>query len=489
MFQQSVTSRDINTSGNNSLLKWTLSDTAKLLRTGDLTARELTEEIIAAANEYSALNAYTTFDAEQLLNNAIKADATVRSGAKTGPLHGVPIILKDNINTQALPTSGGTPGLKNNRPGVDAPVAASLFAGGALLAGKANMHELSSGGTSNNHTFGAVGNPYDMDRVPGGSSGGTAAAVAAYLVHGGLGTDTAGSIRVPAALCGAVGLRPTTSRYPAEGIIPLSRTLDTAGPIGRNVEDVALMDAVITGDVDDALPPEPASIRLGVPYDTLMTAASKDVAFVIDRAFDKLQAAGFILVPVDLSEIKLITGKASGALIGYEFQEAMTAYLTKYALDMTVTELTDQIASPAARRLFQGQLKNQQDIALYREAKNIHVPHLKKLYKDLYEKLEIQALAFPTTPEIALPRAEDDSVIRDGKSIFSWFYFSNTMLASIVGNPSLTLPAGLSREGMPVGLSIDGLAGTDRNMLGIGRAVEMLLAPVEPPHLVPSRKT
>jgi len=478
--QQSAMSREI-ASVDDPLLMLTLSESTRRLQDGDLSAEDLAEAVILAANRHSDLNAYTTFDANQLLKSAIEADVALRRGDKIGPLHGVPVILKDNINTRALPTSGGTPGLKNNQPGIDAPVAARLFAGGALLAGKANLHELSSGGTSNNHTFGAVGNPYDMGRVPGGSSGGTAAAVAAYLVPGGLGTDTLGSIRVPAALCGVVGLRPTTSRYPAAGIVPLTRTLDTAGPIGRSIADVALMDAVITGEIEGAVTQSPASMRLGVPYASLMTTASEDVARVVNKALDQLQAAGVTLIPVDLSEIQQLTGKTSGALLGYEFRYVMAAYLKEYASNMTVAELTNRIASPAARKLLQGGLERPENAASYREVQKIHLPNLKRLHADLYHKHQIDALIFPTTPEIALPRAEDDSVIRDGKPAFSWFYFSNTALASAAGNPSLTLPAGLSIEGMPVGLSIDGLPGEDRKILCIGRTIEMLLAAVTPP--------
>ncbi|MDP6674063.1 MAG: amidase family protein [Gammaproteobacteria bacterium] len=460
----------------NSLLQLSLGETANHLRSGDLSARDLAEAVITAARQYSDLNAYTTFVADRLRSSAIEADSARNRGDKIGLLHGVPVILKDNINTATLPTSGGTPGLINNRPGDDAPVAARLFAGGALLAGKANLHELSSGGTSNNHTFGAVGNPYDMTRIPGGSSGGTAAAVAAHLVPGGLGTDTGGSVRVPAALCGVAGLRPTTGRYPTAGIVPLSSTMDTAGPIARNITDVALMDAVITEEFKDLVSPLPASLRMGVPYDSLMKATGNDVKSVIDKALDTLQAAGITLVPVKLTEIKALTTRAFGALIGYEFRHAMTDYLELFAPGLTVDELSEQIASPSTKKMLQGKTGRTINKDFYQEVLNEHLPHLKQMHVRLFEHHRIDALIFPTTPEVALPRAEDDSVYRDGKPAFSWFYFSNTVLASVAGNPSLTIPAGLSAEGMPAGISIDGLPGADRKILAIGQLVERLLA-------------
>jgi len=468
-------SQQVKISQDDPLLGLTLSESARRLRAGELSAEEIAAAVIAAAGSHTDLNAYASIDAKQLRESAVAADTSMRRGDEIGPLHGIPLILKDNINTRALPTSGGTPGLKNNQPGADAPVAKRLFDAGALLAGKANLHELSSGGTSNNHVFGAVGNPYDIDRIPGGSSGGTAAAVAAHLVPGGLGTDTAGSVRVPAALCGVVGLRPTTGRYPAAGIVPLSRTLDTAGPIARCIDDVALLDAVITGtdkDVDEAAA---GSIRLGVPFDSLLAAASDGVAEVVKKALAIFEQAGVTIVNVDFSEIRKLTYKASGALIGSEFDDVMSAYLKEFASGMTVADLVEQIASPAARKLHKGETRRPVSKTLIREVHDIHLPDLKQTYVELFESFELDALMYPTTPEIALPRAEDDSVYRDGESVFSWFYFSNTALASMAGNPSLTIPSGLSKEGMPVGISIDGLPGTDRLILSVGQTLETLL--------------
>lgn len=468
--------QEIKSSRRDHLLAMTLTQSAERLRAGELSARELAEAVIAAAGRRADLNAYASFDAQQLVESAMEADARARRGEAAGLLHGIPVILKDNINTRDLPTSGGTPALRNNRPGCNAPVAQRLFAAGALLAGKANMHELSSGGTSNNHVFGAVGNPHDTNRIPGGSSGGTAAAVAAYLVPGGLGTDTAGSVRVPAALCGVVGFRPTTGRYPAAGIVPLSRTLDTAGPIARCVEDVALLDSAVTGDADKIEYERPASIRIGVPIDSLLAAASESVVAVIDNALAILDKAGVTVVRMEIAEIRNLTYKASGVLIGSEFDEVMSEYLEEFAPGLTVAALVEQIASPAARRVHKGKARRPVSDALIREVHDNHLTALKRSYVECFEKLQLDAMVYPTTPEIALLRAEDDSVYRDGESVFSWFYFTNTSLASMAGNPGLTLPAGFSREGMPVGLSIDGLPGYDRQILGLGRGIERMLA-------------
>ena len=163
--------------------------------------------------------------------------------------------MKDSVNTRDYPTTGGTPALRHFRPAEDAPVVAALRGAGAVVLGKTNLHELSFGWTSNNLAFGAVHNPYDLTRIPGGSSGGTAAAVAAHLAPLGVAEDTEGSIRVPAAFCGIAGFRPTTGRYSTRGCVPISPLFDQVGPHARNVADLALFDSVAANDWQKLEPP------------------------------------------------------------------------------------------------------------------------------------------------------------------------------------------------------------------------------------------
>ena len=177
-----------------------VAEVAEALRAGDVTAERLADALLARAAANAHLNAFITLDPGQVRAAARAADQRRLSGAALGPLHGVPLALKDNLDTADLPTTGGTPGLKSNRPAHDAAVVEKLRAAGAIVMGKCNMHELAYGITSNNAAFGPVRNPYAPARIPGGSSGGTAAAVAARLAPGGIGTDTGGSVRVPAAL-------------------------------------------------------------------------------------------------------------------------------------------------------------------------------------------------------------------------------------------------------------------------------------------------
>lgn len=190
------------------------------MKAGDITAEAYAAALLARAESLNFLNTLISRDGDQVRKAARSADLLRATGAELGTLRGLPLLLKDNINTVALPTTAGTPGLRNNRPRHDAPVAAALFRAGGILFGKANMHELALGVTSNNSAFGAVRNPYDPSKIPGGIGGGNASAVAARIVPAGLGTDTGGSVRIPAALCGIAGFRPTTGRYPGHDTMP-----------------------------------------------------------------------------------------------------------------------------------------------------------------------------------------------------------------------------------------------------------------------------
>ena len=217
------------------------------IRRGDISAEALAAALLKRAESLAALNAFTALEPARALEAARAADRARSAGAPLGPLHGVPIALKDNIDTADLPTSAGTPLLRDHRPRRNAAVAQALFGAGAILFGKAGMHELAFGITSNNAAFGAIRNPYDHSRIPGGSSGGSGAAVGARILPASIGSDTGGSVRIPAAFCGVFGFRPTLQRWSQAGIVPIAATRDTAGPLARCVADLALLDAVVTG--------------------------------------------------------------------------------------------------------------------------------------------------------------------------------------------------------------------------------------------------
>src|ERR1700723_1022545 len=247
------------------------ADAVAHMSQGDFTAEHYAEALLARCRAAHTLNAFITLEPARVLEDARARDRERRAGAKPGPLFGLPMPVKDSVNTLEYPTTGGTPGLRHFRPARDAPVVASLRSAGALVLGKTNLHELSYGWTSNNLAFGAVRNPYDLSRIPGGSSGGTAAAIAARFAPLGIAEDTEGSIRVPAALCGIAGFRPTTGRYSTRGCVPISPLFDQVGPHARSVADLALFDSVVANDWRRLEAAHLAGLRLGIVRDYWFT--------------------------------------------------------------------------------------------------------------------------------------------------------------------------------------------------------------------------
>src|SRR6266568_5933342 len=248
--------------GTPDLTGLTIKRASELLRTRQTSPVELTEACLQRIEKYnSALNAFITITRDEALTTAREMEAEQRRGKWRGPLHGVPIALKDNIDTAGIRTTGASELFKDRIPSEDAQVVRRLKYAGAILLGKTNLHEFAYGGSSSVSYFGPVHNPWALDRVPGGSSGGSAAATAASLCYGSLGTDTAGSVRIPACYCGIVGFKRTYGRVSNRGVVPLSWTLDHVGPLCRTVEDAALMLGVIAGY--DEL--DPSTVDVPVP--------------------------------------------------------------------------------------------------------------------------------------------------------------------------------------------------------------------------------
>src|SRR5882672_11324467 len=227
-----------------------VADAAKLIAVKKVTSVELTEAYLARAEANRDLNAFITLDRDGALAAARRADADLAIGPPRGALHGVPLVVKDNTHVAGLPNTAGTPGLREFVPTEHAPTVRSLVNAGAVILGKTNMHELAFGISGYNEAFFTaqpIGtrNPYDRTRIAGGSSSGTGAAIAARLAPGGLGSDTGGSVRIPAGLTGGAGLRPTLGRYSQESVTPIAHSRDTVGPMAQTVVDVALLDSVV----------------------------------------------------------------------------------------------------------------------------------------------------------------------------------------------------------------------------------------------------
>ncbi len=306
-------------------------EAAAKLRTGDLTAEALAEALLARCAAASALNVFISLEPDRVRAAARRADQQRQRGERLGPLHGVPLAIKDNIDTADYPTTAGTPGLATHRPKRNAPVLQHLLDAGAIVLGKANLQELAYGPTSNNAAFGPARNPYDPARIPGGSSGGSAAAVAGRLAPAALGTDTAGSVRVPGSLCGVAGFRPSTLRWSQAGIVPISHTRDTAGPMARNVADCVLLDGVVTGGPTEVEPATLKGLRLGVPRGFFWENLDAEVGQMLEAALVRLREAGVVLVEGDVADVHALDAAAGFPIALHEVVMDLDRYLAEHA--------------------------------------------------------------------------------------------------------------------------------------------------------------
>src|SRR5262245_3481420 len=307
-----------------------LSQFAALVHARQVTPLELTEAYLQRMERLNPrLNAYVTVTAERAREDARRATAEIAAGRYRGPLHGIPIALKDLYDTAGIRTAGGAKILADRVPSADSTVARKLREAGTVLLGKLNTHELAFGVTTNNPHFGATRNPWNPDRIPGGSSGGSGAAIAAGLAAATMGTDTGGSIRIPASLCGCVGLKPTYGRVSKAGVLPLSWLFDHAGPITATVEDAALLLQALAGyDPDDfATVPVPVGdyvaalrgsiqgLRIGVPTNYFSDRLDDEVRTAVEQALEVLRGLGAELRAVDVPDFGPITRPLFGVVI------------------------------------------------------------------------------------------------------------------------------------------------------------------------------
>jgi len=351
--------------------------------------------------------------------------------------------------------------------------------------GKTNMHELAFGITSNNAAFGPVRNAYDPTRIAGGSSGGTASAIAARMAPAGLGSDTGGSVRIPAALDGIAGLRPTLGRYSQEGITPIAHTRDTAGPMAREVADLVLLDTIITGARDKVVAAPLAGLRLGVYRALFFRNLDPETERVTGAALDRLRQAGAEIVDVDMPGLAELNGKVSFPVALYEANVDLARYLKRYRIALDVAGLAERIASPDVKGLFASAIvpgaKDAIPRKVYLEALAAR-PALQKLYARTFKAQRLAALVFPTTPLPAAPIGDDEKTKLNGVDVPTFATFiQNTDPGSNAGIPGLTVPIGRTSGGLPIGLELDGPAGSDRRLLGLGLALEALFGRLPAP--------
>ena len=391
----------------------------------------------------------------------------------TGPLSGIPIGVKDNIDVAGFATTGGSPALRDNRPPGDAAAVARLRAAGAILPCKLNMHELAFGVTSWNSAFGAVTNPADPLRTAGGSSGGSAAAVARGIVPVALGTDTGGSVRIPASFCGVAGFRPSQGRYPADGMLGLSPTRDTIGIIAASVADIAEVDAVLAGDPSPpaSLPDRP--LRLGLAEDAL-PGHSVPVETAFRRALDRLAACRLIevvaLPPLTYDRLEPEMG------LPLVFGEALPMWeaFCRDTLGCTLADFAARLGDPHVRQTFADMPRLAQDSRPRLEA--IVAQERAALIASVaavFAGFRLDLMVAPTATVQPPLWTEAETLLIGGQPHPTFFtVVRNTSLATLTGAPSLTLPAGRDEDGLPVGMMLEALPGADGELLGWAAALE-----------------
>ena len=457
------------------------------IASGEVTAAALCEAALDRIAAADGLHAFLHVAGDRARARAATLDAL--PPAERGPLHGVPIALKDNLCTRGLPTTAGSRILDGYQPPYDATAVARLDRAGAVIVGKANCDEFAMGSSTENSAFGPSRNPWDPARTPGGSSGGSAVAVAAGLVPVAIGSDTGGSIRQPAALCGVVGLKPTYGRVSRYGLIAFASSLDQIGPFGRTVADTAELLQVLAGPdpydatasrarVDDytaALTGEVRGLRVGVPRALLAEGLDGEIAEAVDRALALLRDRGATLVDVELPHARyaipvyylVATAEASSNLA--RFDGVRYGYRTPGArtLETMYRRTRDEgFGAEVKRRIMLGTyvLSAGYYDAYYLKAQQVRTL-IRQDYERAFEACDLVALPTTPTPAFRLGEMVDDPLQMYLEDIF-------TVSANLAGLPAISVPCGFSSSGLPLGLQFVGRAFDEATLLRASDAYE-----------------
>ena len=390
-----------------------------------------------------------------------------------GPLAGLPIIVKANVAVEGARQDGASPALKSNIAAEDASIVARLKGAGAIPVAMANMHELAFGVTSHNAHYGPVRNPHDLSRMTGGSSGGTAAAIGAGIVKAGIASDTGGSGRLPAAFCGCVGFRPTHGRYPDDGILTLSQTLDTLTVMGADVAMVRTMDTAITGEDAE---PDRSDIRLGILHDPFWTGISSEMAALGQNVVVTLAEAGIKFAEGNAPEIEQLTEAAGFPIALTETRDNWV----KFAKDLcgqSLAEFAAEIASPDVRQLYEEMARGEvPPPEAYAAAMDKARPALRKRLAELFDEMKVDAFIFPTLARTAPEIDRTETVDIDGEELpFFPTLTRRALTASVAGYPAISLPGGVDRTGLPFGMELVGPASGDRALLSVAARLETMM--------------
>ena len=442
-----------------------IAEISELLRKRELSPVELTKQCLERIEKLnSTLNAFITVTSQSALQQARTAEKEMLQGHWRGLLHGIPLALKDLIDTAGVRTTAASALFKDRIPAEDAEVVGGLKNAGAVLLGKNNLHEFAYGGSSMISYYGEVHNPWDPACIAGGSSGGSAASVAAGLVYGAIGTDTAGSVREPAALCGIVGLKPTYGRVSARGVIPLSLSLDHVGPITRTVSDAAVMlqaiagyDAGDTNSADVAVPDYVAAIgdaskpaKIGVPRKFFYEDLDPEVASAVEQALGIIKTLGG-----DLSEIELDVPTD---------RTLQTAEAYAYHAEF-VSRSPEKYLPETLRRIRKGEDITSEEV----EQRRRELQKIREEIKRVFEDVDV--LVTPTTPVPAPAIAElkqNPDLLRPREMLL----LRNTRPVNVWGLPAISVPCGFTSAGLPIGLQIIGPHWREDRVLQLAYAYE-----------------
>lgn len=448
-----------------------VTELAPLIRSRQVSPVELTQAMLARTEALEPqINAYITVTGEQALEEARAAERNILLGNYLGPFHGIPVGLKDLLMTRGVRTTAGSAVLDDFVPDEDATTVTRLRQAGAIITGKLNMHEFATGITNNNYTFGPTHNPWKLGYIPGGSSGGSAAAVAVSMCSASLGSDTGGSIRVPAALCGNVGLMPTYGRVSRYGAVSLSWSLDRIGPITKTVTDAALMLGVIAGydPLDTSTPPVPvpdytagiedgvAGMRIGIPRNYYFENIHPEVKERVEQAIETLAELGAVPVEIDLPDIELSLVLEFAIVLpeatSYH-EHLLRDRADRYAPDIRVTMQAGEGISATK----------------YLKAQRLRTL-IKQSFRAALEQVDV--IVTPTVPSPAIPIGEETVTIAGNEEPTLNAFIRYTCPIDLSGQPAISIPCGFSSEGLPIGLHLIGRPFDEATICRAARAYE-----------------
>lgn len=460
---------------------------APLIRKKKISPVELTKLMLCRIERLDPqLNAYITVTAELALEQARRAEAEIaapRSRAKyRGVLHGIPVSLKDNIETRGIRTTGGSKILADFVPNCDATIIQRLREAGAVILGKTNLHEFAYGVTSNNPHFGPVRNPWDRNRIPGGSSGGSAAALAAGLCYASIGTDTGGSIRIPAALCGVVGFKPQFRAVSLDGIIPLSTSLDHVGPLARTAADAALVFSAIridpnyrrSPDLESSMRPFknirefhanlPKSPRLGIPRDYFGDDIDAEIREIVMQAAREFELLGASIEEIPLPNVHRCTEPSNAIALA----EARAYHERRGWYPARAADYGEDVR----QRLEMGEHVLAMDYIASENMRSTLGQDFEPLVKYAESRSVLDALLVPTVPiQAPVIGAEKVSVNGNTVSVRAELIRLNRP-ANYFRMPAISIPCGFTRDGLPVGLQLIAGCGRDFKLLRIASMYE-----------------